>query len=809
VERIMYNKYLKIIFRNILKSKNHSMLSILGLAIGLACCVIIMLYVQNEVSYDRYHKNSDRIFRMTHHFSSPESGYDAHFARCSTVEWFREIPKEIPEIKEMVRFSFQKRVVEAGEKKFFEDRFFVVDSNVFNVFSFQLIYGNPQTALKEPNSIVITESIAKKYFGNENPVGKVLTTIFRENSTKFPYRVTGVMQDIPKLSHFQIDFLASFSEDTKQTGWFYTYLLLNDGNSKPAVENKLSALMEKYYGKEDAKGVSLPLQKLTDIHLYSNLDREIEQNGNIVNVYIFSIVAILTLLIACVNFMNLSIAGWTKRLKEIGVRKVLGVSRNEMRIYVLLESLIFNVFGFILAFILIEFLLPFVNSMIGTNLSLVSGLSYQTILILLLMIISSSVISSIYPSYYLSGLNPISIFRMKSDYKSKRKIKFPLREVLIILQFAISIALIICTLVINAQMTFVQKKNLGLNKEQTIVIKDISRPIQDKYYALKNEFIKHSEISFVSASMDEPSKQILDAAPIEINGVLTDPQKPKFLTVLPVDENFISGMGISLLSGRNFSGYNPEKPTPEYIVNESAVNFMGWNINDVIDKKIRPILSVPPAFQPKEGSIIGIVKDFHFASLRNKIQPMVLFVQPTFLFCILIKVHDNNQIAAALNDIKADWNKILPDYPFQYTFLDDLFAGIYASDERQALVIGLFSLIAIFISCLGLFALTSFIIERRTKEIGIRKVLGSSIPEIMILLSKNFMKWVIISNIIAWPVAFYFIKKWLEDFAYRIDLNIWYFVVSAIVVMVIVLLTISIQTIKAARANPINALKYE
>jgi putative ABC transport system permease protein len=804
----MIGNYLKIIFRNIKRQRTHAGISIAGLAIGMVCCFFILLWVINELSFDRYISNADRILRITAKWDIPESGYNTHFARCY-LKYEKEIQNEITGVESVTQFYFKKNVVEYDNRSFYEDRFFYADSNFFKVFGFKMLKGTPNDALKEPYSIVLSESLVKKYFNDVDPIGKMINIIGEDDSLKQPHKITGIMSDIPMNSHFHPKLLASFSAKSEKQNWFYTYLLLRNGVSKNDIDSQLSDLIKKKLG-EDAKGYSAPLQKLTDIHLYSNIDRELEPNGDIQMVYIFSIIAFLLLLIACINFINLSIANWIKRAKEIGIRKALGVSRRELFLYIFTESILFNIFAFLIAIVLIISFIPFLNSYIETNVSISSIYNWKIILIISGIVLLSGLLSGLYPSIYISSFQPVQILSMsrKRESLSYSKSFFPLVKILVIIQFSISTIVIICTFNIKSQVKYLRNKDLGFNKNSMIVLKDITKTVRDRYSSLKNELTKYPEIISVSAAMDHPSKQILDYGLFKAEGILEDPQNQKLLNVLSVDNNFISAMNIKILAGKGFSDYNEKKPD-EYIINESALKYIGWNTpENAIGKRFKLNLNVPEDFQPKEGTITGIVKDFHFAHLKKKTEPMVLIMKPVFFHCILIKIRPEDRENTLLT-INSEWKKIFPNIPLEYDYLDDLFSNLYKAENNMDFILSIFSIVVIVIACLGLFGVASFSIIQRTKEIGIRKVLGASTLSICEMLSRDFLILVGLANIIAWPVSYYLVNKWIINYANRIEITISPFLYAGILVLIISIFTISSLVLKASHSNPVNSIKSE
>ena len=792
------------------RNRTYTLINITGLAVGMASCVYILLYVINELSFDRYHSNADRIYRVTTKLDNPDAGYQTHFARCPQ-DWIYSLKDEIPEIEEIVRFGQDRRIVKYDNRSYYENRFFRADANVFKVFDYKLILGDPDKALKEPNSIVISESMAAKYFGNEEPMGKMLTTNMAQGNVQENYKVTGVMEDTPVRSHFHFDFLASIIEPEKASGWFYTYLLVTPGSIPEFLEFKFTDIIKKYDGLEAVKHETLVLQELSDIHLYSALDREIEPNGDIAYVYIFLIVAFLILAIACINFMNLTTARWSQRTKDIGVRKVLGAQRMQLVRLVFIETFIFCGASLILAVMMITFFFPALNSFLGVNMPTGIFDSWPVILILTSVMLVSGFLSGIYPAFFLTRFEPI--LALKSGL-SGIPVRFKtgninLRKFLVVFQFTISTALIIGTLVIRSQMDYIQNKNLGFSKDQTIVIRNIPDRVKNQYKTLKDELQKLPSVKGVTAAMDEPSKDVLDGGFIEAEEIVQDPNSRKIIHALPVDGNIIDVMDMEISAGSKFTGELSNKANGEYILNETAVHFIGWKSpQDAVGKRFNIRLSVPDEFQPGEGRVVGVVKDFNYATLKKNIKPLVLFQKTTWLFCVLIKVKSGD-MAQTLAAIHNTWTSMFPDCPMQYEFLDEMFAALYSAEEKQNQIVAAFSFMAIGIACLGLFGLAAFTVEQRTKEIGIRKVLGASVPGITMMLSKEYTKWVLLANLIAWPSAYYLMDQWLRQFVYRTELRCDIFILAGVLVFLIAALTIIGHTLNAAMANPVKSIRYE
>ena len=822
---VMFRNYIKIILRNMKKHKGYSFINITGLAVGMAVSLLIILYLRFELSYDTYHENADRIYRVTRRFDTP-TGYTPHFARVPEA-WVNNLPDEFPEIETLVRFQLVWQVdLKIGEEKVRTYRWFTTDPDVFDVFSFPLIHGNPATVLEEPFSVVLTEAMAETYFGKTDVLGKDILLAGNRPSDLIPYKITGVMKNLPPNSHFQIDFLASYQNPQARQGWAWVYILLKSGTDPSFLEEKFPSFIEKYSVADNVQYSYLHLQPLTDIHLRSHLDREIEPNGDIRYIHIFSIVAFLIMLIACFNFMNLSTARSMRRAREIGIRKVLGANRGQLVRYFLNESMVFSFIAFVVAILSVVLLFPIFNAMLDNRMEFDSVCHWSLFIGFLGLCLGTGLFAGSYPSFVLSAFHPLNTLSGSGPTdKSGRRFRSGVRRLLVVLQFTMSIALIVCTLISSRQFSFLSNTKLGMNKDQILAIRNTPLAVRSKYPVLKNELTEHSGILGVSASMDVPSRDILDAGSCRFEGLPDDASAP-VLAVQSVDANYIDFMEIELAAGRNFDTSKPFELPGEsnqedrqafiqsyilakertYLINESAVKVFGWkNPQEAIGKRIdwRNL-----AFRTEYGEIIGVVKDYHYASLRLKIRPLVIMNEPLFLGNILVKIHPHD-MGSTLSYMEDVWNRLFPNYPIQYEFLDDLFASLYRTEQRQNHILSLFSILTIFIAYLGLFGLASFTAEQRTKEIGIRKVLGASMSNILYMFSREFTKWVIFAAFFACPLAYWAMNRWLQGYAYRIKITWWPFAIAAGFAFFIAILTVSTQSIKAAIANPVESLRYE
>ncbi|MDB5133489.1 MAG: FtsX-like permease family protein [Mucilaginibacter sp.] len=811
----MIKNYLRSAWRNITRHKFISFINIFGLTTGLTCCLLILAYIINELSYDKFNANADRTYRITRTFYAAKGVETLHLS--SIAPPFGPLLKNaFPDIEKMTRvLPNGVTVLHYKEKLFNEKNGFFADEHFFDVFNVDVIKGDKRTALNDPYNVMMTESIARKYFGDEDPINK---TIILDN-TKHEYKVTGIFKPLPSNSHMHPEILMSFNtlkdtaiygEKQLETNYgnnsFYTYLLYPKGYTAERINEQLPAFLDKYVhlqgmppNVKTSMATKLTAQKLSDIHLRSHLDDEIEENGDITRVYIFSIIALFILLIACINYMNLSTARSALRAKEIGIRKVIGAQRKEIIRQFLSESVLITWIALIFALILTWPLLPFINSLSNLDLSFSSLLRWKIIMVVLLLPFIIGLVSGIYPAIFMSSFIPVKVLKGIIKTGSGR-ISF--RKILVVLQFSISIILIVATTIVFQQLRYMQQKSLGFNKDHIINTAYVGS-LTKQYESFRNELLKNPAIKEIGRSSRIPSGRLLDDQGAQVmQGGSMQPIKVD-LKYITTDYGFIPTYGMQLAAGRNFSR-DYKADTANYVINETAVQTLNWgDAQKAIGKDI--------SYGGIKGRVIGVVKDFHFESLHQKIIPL-LFQLPApqngYYGNISIKI-DGNNIQSALGTIQGTWHKYLPNVPFDYTFLDEKFQRLYNSEQQQGSLFTIFSCIAIFIACLGLFGLSAFTITQRVKEIGIRKVLGASVPQIVTELSKNFLMLVLIAAFFAFPIAFVLVKLWLRDFAFHITISWWVFALAGVIALIIAFATISFQSIKAAIANPVKSLRSE
>jgi putative ABC transport system permease protein len=804
----MFKNYLKIAWRNILKNKGIFSINILGLSLGVATCLLISLFIFDELSYDRYNEKADNIVRVV---------LDANINGEQIKEAVTMAPVSAAFVKDLPEVLAGTRLSKVHNPKFTyknatyrNSKFAYVDPNFFEVFTLPIIHGDAITPLSKPNTVVITESEAQKYFGNVDPIGKQLTL---ERNQPIDFTVTAVIQDVPKNSHFHFDVFASTLgyTDAQSNSWtessFFNYLLLQEGTDYKDTETKIPALIEKYMGPQIkaemgasytdfvAKNkIDLRLQPLTDIHLKSDFiaSSQIQEGGDIKTIYIFLAIAMFMLLIACINFMNLSTAAASKRAKEVGIRKVLGSNRKKLVLQFIVESFLATVFAVILALGIFILVFPMFNELAGERLDIGQLLDVKIVILLLCFIVVIPFLAGGYPAFYLSSFKPIKALKSKFGGSSGSN---NLRGGLVIFQFVVSAVLIVATLVVEQQMQFIQKKDLGYEKDQLLILRD-AYLLGNDVTTLKNELLADARVAGISQSAYTPA----GTSDISMSGVYKGDQYIRRMFTYDIDDLYIPTMNMKLVAGRNFSkdfGIESDK----VIINETAAKLLGFG-SDAIGKSFSRDLSDGK----KELTVIGVVKDFHFKSLKIDIAPLIMINNPYGGLIVKAKVQDMSSLIEKANLL---WSSYNTKEAFDYFILDDAYTRTYITEQKMGYTLSIFSLLTIFVACLGLFGLVTYTAEQRIKEIGIRKVLGSSVSQIVTLLSKDFLKLVMISFVIAFPLAYYLMNTWLQDFAYRITLSPWVFVLAGIITLIIAFVTVSFKSIQAATVNPVKSLKAE
>jgi len=800
----MLQNYLKIAFRNLVKHKAFSFINIAGVAIGLACFLLLSLYVKDELSYDRHHANADRIYRLSRTFISDDGTESLRLGQAAPP-FGPLVKQDFPQVEEVVRLLRMGALMRYGDKVFDEEDLFVAEPSIFRVFTFNVLQGNPASALENPFSVMFSKQMAEKYFGNENPVGKIVRL-----DNQFDYTVTGVFEPLPSQSHFHPQFLVSFSSlnddrvygaESLRTNWgnnsFSTFLLLPQNYSPQNLVKAFPAFQNRHIEPNASKYSRLDLMKLTDIHLHSHMDSEIEANGDIQYVYLFSAIALFILIIACINYMNLATARSAMRAKEVGMRKVIGAVRHQLIRQFLSESLMLVFIGLLLAIVIVTLCLPYLNSFTQKQLSFSSLLNPVFLCIVVCITLFTGLIAGSYPAFFMTSFQPLSVFKGKITSALK---KGNLRQVLVVTQFAIAVVLIISTAVVYNQMRYIRNYKLGYSKDQVLLLR-AGRDTTTNFESLKQRFKANSNIIEVGRSSRIPSGRLLDSWEAYVSK--GDSMSPSSINIksLSVDEDFIPAYEIEMAAGRNFSREFSTDKTNGFILNETAIKLLGY-------KDAASAVGDRFGYGQIRGQIIGVTKDYHFESLHQKVAPIVMFRQEERLGWMSVHISGGN-IKSSIAHIKSVWQQEFPDRPFNYGFLDQRFGELYAREQTQQMLFGIFAGIAIFISCLGLLGLSMFMAEIRIKEIGVRKVLGASVTSLVILLSNDFLKLVIIAILIASPVAWYAMNSWLQDFAYHTEIQWQVFAFAAIISIAIALFTISFQSIKAALMNPVKSLKSD
>jgi len=818
----MLKNYFISAYRSIKKNKFYSILNIFGPAIGITCAILILLYVQEELTFDKHSRKYDRIYRLESDFTI--SG-KATLAALVPMPMAPTLKDEYPEIKEITRFAgfgIQDILFQYKDFKFFEDQLYFADSTVFKVFDFDFILGSPESALNEPNTIVITESFASKYFGKENPIGEVLTTSNFGNC-----RVTGVIEDVPANSHLRFDCLLSMATAVELTGvdrfnsrsapsfWnisVFGYVLLDDNARIEDLLEKFPGFYDKYMsslGQQINATFQLRATRIDKVHFSSRLEFDLPV-GNFNYIIIFSLVGVFMLLIASLNYMNMATARSTNRSKEVGMRKVIGASRGILIRQFISESMVLVILALILALIAAILILPSFNVLTDKALKIGSLFRPVTFILIILITLFVGIISGSYPAFYLSSFSPVEV--LKSNV-NPRQGKGLLRKILVVFQFAVSGVLIIGTMIVSGQQRYIRNKDLGLNKENVMIIplRDTAF-INNKMQAFKDELSKLPDVRGVSSAILVP--------PLMASKVVFYIEKDSSMLELAtsfsiVDHEFIDVMQMKILEGRNFDRSRSSDLTQAFIVNEAAVKAFGWG-NNPLGKRIRFGINPATGAAQRDGVVIGVVKDFHFTSIHNAIEPFIFVVSNNPNTYFYVRISDNN-IPATIENVKkvqTDMGNILP---FNYFFFADKLDEMYTAENKLNTLFNIFSLMTIFIACLGLLGLTSYVTEQRSKETSLRKIMGARVDQVVWLLNKDFMTLVLISNLISWPISYYLMDRWIHSFAYRMNFGIspfvWAtiipFLLSLLITLVIAFVTTSSLSIKAAHLNPVDTLSRE
>ena len=784
----MFRNYVKVAFRHIKRRKVYSFINILGLTIGMACFILIGLWVKDELSFDRFHQKKDRIYRILNRTQ------DGNAFSSITYALGPALKAEYPEVEETCRaWLWAGSHVKYKDKIYAEGDIYLADPGFFKIFSFPFLEGNPETALNDMYSVVLTEETAQKYFGDENPLGKVLTVAAMEGD----FTVSGVIENIPMNSHLRFDIIGriEFLGEDRLARWEEwsgpNYVLLHPGASANEFASKIAGIYKKNVSPDTTYVPEL--QPLSRVHMF-----EPGRPGQVRKVTMFSVIAVFILLMACINFMNLATAQSSRRSLEVGMRKVIGALRRQIIRQFLGEAVLIAFFALILAMITVEAVLPYFNQFTGKSLVLLSEASFPLVLTLVLVTLGTGILAGSYPSLFLSAFQPVQTLKSQHSFRNKGG---GIRKALIVVQFAISVGLIVCTLLVSSQLRYIQKRDLGLTRDH-VIVSYVYPVLNPRFEDFKNLLLTHPGIQNVTSAAQLPIG-IGENIQIDWEGNPTDDMMSVDYTC--VDYDFFKTFNMQILQGRPFSKEFATDEETACIINEAAAQRMGLD-NPIGTNIYMNHPAWPESFRP--ARVIGVVRDFHARSLHTAIQPFVFRMYKPWHQFAFIKI-DRTQIQEALTRIKGAYETYSPGIPFDYLFLDEAFNRQYSSERQLGELFNGFSLLSVIIACLGLFGLASYTTEQKTKEIGIRKVLGASIPGIVVMTAREFLKWILIANLLAWPISYFVMSKWLKDFAYKVSIGPLVFLLSAGLTLIVAVLTVSYHSLKAALANPVDSLRYE
>lgn len=789
----MFKNLVKTAVRHILKHPGYSFLNVVGLTLGITSALFLLIYVADEVSYDRFHEKADRIYRVSSTITEPDDQFTWIVAQ---IPFGPKVLEDYPEVEAYVRFiNMPTALYKYEDREFNEENFFYADSALFDIFTYKVISGDARSALLEPNKIALTETVAARYFGEDDPVGKTLTA---GNAT---YEVTGVIEDVPFNSHFRFEALASRTNLPEQIGsWgnfgVFTYLLFPEGLDVEAFEDKMqgmyAAYMEPIFGPMNIK-IEYILEPIKEIHLYSTNSGEPEPTGSITYVYIFAIVALFLVLIAAMNYMNLATARSSGRAREVGLRKVVGSRRGPLVWQFLSESVIFTIIALIISIILLMALLPRFNLLAGKSFDLNVLYSPVVLMSIVVVILLVGLIGGSYPAFFLSRFSPVTVLKGEVTQGTAGSL---FRKILVVIQFTVSVIMIVCTLVVLRQLNYLKKMDQGFDQRNVLGL-ELNRTMTSKYPVLKQTLLKNPNIIYVG-STDTP---VGEGSGKLLFDVETDQgMSPRGINFAVVDHDFVETLGIKILKGREFQEDMPSDTLSGVVVNETFVKRMGWS--DPIGKRIEA-----GDENTLRARVVGVMQDYHQTGMYNEIESLLLAYR-TINNNVYVKISEDN-VEQALSHIESSWKEVYPDQPYSYSFLTERFNGQFEADEKRGLIFTLFTMLAILIACLGLFGLASYTVERRTREIGIRKVFGASEGTIMRLVSGEFIILSLISILLAFPVAWYFMSNWLENYVYRTNIGAFLFIIAGLLTLVITFITISYKAYQAAVTNPADSVKTE
>ena len=814
----MIKSILLSVIRNFKKSPLYATLNVVGIALSFTVFGLITIYLNYELSFEDFHSNADRIYRVTYKTESRDDV--SHWARVP-VDYVNLLPEEVPGIQTLIRFqNNEQKYVKIGSRKFKEDFVYQTDPDVFKVFSFDFIEGDPKTALADPKSIVLTESLAIKYFGKVQAVGEEIAMSGEWFPEPKSYQVTAVIKDVPSNTHLPINMLISFDSPDQRTWWGYTYIFLDEKTSANQLAGPIEEFIEKHSESEDAQEFFV-LQPLKEIHLKSNIAREIIPNGNWQNINIFGIIALLIILIGFINFTNLNSAVYLSRFKEVGVRKVLGAADKQIAWAVLLESTFYSLIALFIGFLIIGVSFSYFRTFTGSEMTL----DYLPIAALLFGVsLFVGLCAGIYPAKSTKSFKPISLLQKHApSWKMRGSTSFSMKKIMLTVQFAVALLLICCALIASDQFSFMNKQNLALKPEQVLALPRVPNSVKDQYPVLKQKLSSIPGVKGVTACLEVPSREIRDAGNFVVSEMHSVRSEAPVMDIQVVGHEFFDLMNIDLVAGENFPDYIKPSIYPEftedysyvdylaeqpraYLINQTAMEKLGiTDPNEVIGKQAR--------FQQlwielKKGPIVGVVEDYHQASLKNAIDPTIYVYEPLWLNTILLRM-ETDEIVTSLEEVETAWNELFPNFKIEYQFLDDLYNQLYLKERKQLDLLSIFSIMALGIAFLGIFGLVAYVLKTKTKELAIRKVLGANIGSLVKMIGHEYVMLLVIGLVLAVPLCIFAMNEWLGNFAYRVQISPINFVVSLLAVVFLLLLTIGFQTIRASSTNPVESLRDE
>ncbi len=806
----MFLSQIKIIIRNFIHKPLYPAISIVVLSIGIACVLLTSVWIRDELSYDSSYSNSDKLYRLTIEKNDETTGYHTHIAR-SWYEWIRNIKNDVTGIKDFGRFISRGETTIKIDSSVFNSRLLKANEDFIRIFSIRFIQGNQANALKEPNTAIISRSAATKYFGTKNPVGEIIHVYLMNSRERKEYSITALVEDLPSNSHFHFDIvLAMDKSDITDWTWYYNYIELEDNVHPSDIIEQFNQFAGKYIESDEVKTLTPHLQKITDIHLESSKDRELEENGNDKVLLLLGALAIFVFFVSTLNFLNLQYVVFLRRQKAIAVLNYAGAGFGNHLANQFLESFIYSLLSTLSGMVIFEWLHKYFNNLLGKPPGSGSELIYSTFLFLVPLIILAISLAGLYPMLISEVRKKISSVTKKHDTNKENQLlsrkRFKILKTLITVQYIFSITLLITVVVVNKQVQFIMNHRLGNDQNNILCVKHLPVQVHNKYQVFKSDLLSSPVIKEVTSSFEDPSDENLDMMPFETSG--TD-LKDKMLYVYPADDNFFDFYNLRLLTGRNFREFHGNDSIREdYILNESALKYLGWKPEEAIGKPFSLISDNENKNLFSGGTVVGVVKDFQMSSMKNTIKPYVFFQKSFWLFSAQIK-YDSEYLPVVLDKIRTTWKKLYPDYPLEYEFVEGMYSKIYKNEiqlKKMSLALGL---IAMFLSCLGLWGITGIIYEARTKEIGIRKINGAKIIQIIPWLLQDIILIVAGALAFAIPISYYLMNLWLKSFAYKTSLDWWIFTLAGLIAFIIAILTVSWQSWRAATRNPVKALRYE